>query len=213
MNAAQLERYALAALPGFGQLPFATLMMGNVRFLLIAGSHGGKSTLAAHLIAPDAVPQTAKAMLIDDNLTWFDPWDRAICVGRALVLRREAWQMLQAKPPALRHLGAYPHDSGAVAGRPIAMARVLSRHPIDALIYLTRHSGAVDIRALSQNDADIWASYTLRQRLGQLPRAHDLRLLGRLVSNARRGRFALSFDTPQDGVAGMMQIWRQAVQA
>jgi hypothetical protein len=194
---------------GLAQLPFATVGLGKVRFLLVAQSYGGKSTLAAHLIAPNAVPQAATPVLVDDNCTSFDPWDRAVCLGRPMVLRAQTCQMLGDNMPAFRSFYRDPHETGAMAGQPQKRAAFLSRHRIDAVVFLVRRGNDVGLRPLTVTDADSWASYTLRQRLGQLPAARDLRLLGRLIRQAPLGRYELAYDRPADGVAGLVQIWRE----
>lgn len=184
-------------------LPFAALRVGRCTCLLVAPSFGGKSTLIAHALAQHCFAET-RVTLIDDNTTWFDRGGRAICVRRQLKIRKETLGVLGNNLP--KHKNPTPHRDGSLYLTPIASARYLSRHPIDAVVVLDRHVAHPTLEILSPQSADEASSYHLRQRLGRVPAAGFVATLGRILRTPKLGLYKLNYRDPDDGLALLAEL-------
>ena len=208
-----VQRAAVLAWAGPTSLPFATLGLGDKRVLLVAPSHGGKSTLIAFALVPGALPDRARPLLIDDNETWFDPWNRAICLSRPLMVRRHTTELLAGRLPELDRFDSYPHDRDALIGRPDRRAGLFSRHRIDAIAFLQRSEGVSRLHDVDPERAGVQAAYVLKGRLGKVPHARQVRCLHRLITGAKEKVFRLEFDAPEEGVVLLGQLHDRLVSA
>ncbi|TCT05017.1 hypothetical protein [Aquabacter spiritensis] len=198
-----------AQLGAFGlcTLPFATLRIRDRTVLLVADSHGGKSTLALQgLLRGHGV--------LDDNMTWFDRRDRALFIGRPIMLRRDGWRQFRAgaRDPNLGpdlvpdlDLRVFSYFDGGVLVRAPRAAPLLSPHPIDVIAFPWRHP--IDARAqpFGRTDGRTRADDLYRARMRRPPDARQAALLDAIFARAAQV-VDLVYDEAGAGMAALAAV-------
>lgn len=188
------------------RLPFASLSIDGTAVLVVADSHGGKSTLIAEALLADG--GAGRVRLIDDNDTWIDRRGRSVALGRPMMLRTGALTGADANAPVWE--SAYRFSDGAMLLKPRSAARTFSRHRIGALVVIEKGSDTTACDPMDSDRAGQVVADILKRRRGRVPPGRDVTRLHHIVHAAPLGSFRLRYGTARKGAERLCERLRQS---